>query len=290
MLKGKITKGVGGLYNVNTEQGLYMCKARGLFRKDGITPLIGDIVDISIVDEERGEGYIQDIYPRRNELVRPRVANVDCAIVVFAIKSPAVNYRLLDSLLIAIEAAGVDVLLCINKIDLDKRKKREELVTAYSKAGYPVLPISAAEGEGLEDVKMAVRGKTAVLAGPSGVGKSSLLNALCPALSLETGGLSRKTDRGRHTTRHTELIPIDEHNTCFVDSPGFTSISLDSIPAEDIRNYYPEFRRYQPSCYYGNCLHFSEHDCAVKEHVGAEIDEGRYERYIAILQEIISVS
>jgi len=276
-LNGRITKGVGGHYTVMTPQGEFVCQARGLFRKHEITPLVGDLVEISAVDLEKNTGYLHAIMPRKNELVRPRVANVDRVVVVCAVR-PVVNLPMLDAFLINCEMQGVDAVLCINKIDLDPAGAYGDVLKAYAMAGYDTFTVSAENGTGMDDLRTALSEKTSIFAGPSGVGKSSILNRLFPELSLAIGGLSEKIGRGKHTTRHTSLIRVDD-GTYVVDSPGFTSISIDKIPKRDLQEYYPEFREHLGNCYYTGCIHVTEHDCAVKEHVGKTIHPQRYEQY-----------
>ncbi|MCL2573340.1 MAG: ribosome small subunit-dependent GTPase A [Defluviitaleaceae bacterium] len=277
VLTGRIIKGVGGNYYVATEYGELVCQARGLFRKKGITPLVGDFVEISSIDYEKSTGYLQGILPRKTELKRPRVANINQVILVCAVV-PAINLDVIDGFLIVCENQGIDVILCINKIDLDKGKEYMKIAESFRMAKYRVICASAENGMGLDDLKDAMLGKTSILAGPSGVGKSSILNALYPQFSLEVGGLSEKVQRGKHTTRHTSLLEVAK-DTFVVDSPGFTSFSIDHIDKRQLQHHYREFKPYIGDCYYVKCIHVSEHDCAVKEHVGVDIDIDRYERY-----------
>lgn len=281
MITGRITKGVSGLYFVATSTGVYECIARGLFRQQKTTPLIGDYVDI-LTDEEKKTGYLHKIHERKNELIRPRVANVDLAIVVFAAINPEINLELLDSFLITAQMQKVDVVICINKIDIEQGKISEDVKRAYTLAGYTVVCVSALENVGIAELHDCMRNKVSILAGPSGVGKSSLVNAISPSQFLQTGALSLKIQRGKHTTRHAELINI-ERDTYIVDSPGFTSLDMSKIPKDELKNYYPDFVKYSCDCYYGDCIHVSEHDCAVKAQVGVNIDEGRYNRYVRLM-------
>ncbi len=283
-IKGIIIKGVGGLYSIKTQDGIFTCSARGLFRLKEITPLIGDRVDI-LADEGDGTGVISNIEPRKTELIRPRVANVTQAVIVFAVKKPLLNFELIDRFLIMSEQAGVKPLICINKSDLLKSDSGlKETLADYEKAGYRVLMVSAKSGDGLSELRPEFANHISVLAGPSGVGKSSLINALCPGKNLETGGLSAKIDRGKHTTRHAELMELEE-NSFIVDTPGFTSLNLE-IDEQDLALYYPEFRPVVGECFFNNCFHETEPDCAVKAQVGGAIGESRYERYINLLKEI----
>ena len=278
LLKGKIIKGVGGNYYVMTADGQFVCQARGLFRKEGITPLVGDFVEISVVDKNKLTGYLQRILPRLNQLARPKVANVDQVVLVCAI-SPPISMEILDWFLITCEKQGVPALLCVNKIDLSANDDYKDIVCAYEAAKYKVITSSVKSNIGLDELRQAMAGKTSIFAGPSGVGKSSLLNAMYPQYSLAVGELSEKIQRGKHTTRHTSLLQVDK-DTFVVDSPGFTSLSIDYIDKRDLQHYYPEFAPYLGECYYVDCIHVTEHDCAVKARVGLDIDAGRYERYV----------
>ena len=282
MLIGKITKGVGGHYEVYTHEGIYTCQARGLFRKQEITPLVGDMVDISIVDKVSQTGYLQTILPRKNELARPKIANIDQVIVVCSVR-PAINFHMLDAFLISCEVQEVEAVLCVNKIDLDKEMAHLEVLKMYSQARYKTLAVSAVTGEGLQELVATLDGKTSIFAGASGVGKSSILNMLYPHLDLATGGLSEKIGRGKHTTRHTQLVKVVE-GTYVVDSPGFTSLKIDHIEPRELQHYYPEFEDYKNECYYVKCIHHHEHDCAVKAQVGESIHPARYEQYVNFLQ------
>lgn len=276
-ITGRIVKGVGGNYHVSTKNGLYICQARGLFRKEGISPLVGDYVEIDIVDNEKKAGYLQKIMPRTNSLIRPKIANIDQVVLVSAVVPP-INLEVVDGFLVYCQEQGVDVVFCINKVDLDEAKDYRAIVQAYARARYKVLCVSAKGGHGLNELGIAMQGKTSIFAGPSGVGKSSLLNALYPQCSLDVGGLSDKIQRGKHTTRHTLLLAVAE-DTFVIDSPGFTSFSIAHIDKSRLAQCYPEFTPYLQGCYYIDCMHVHEHDCAIKEQVGKTIDPGRYERY-----------
>jgi len=278
MLTGRIVKGVGGNYYVMTEIGEFVCQARGLFRKKGISPIVGDFVEISVIDCAKATGYLQKIMPRKNELVRPKVANIDQVVLVCAVV-PQINLDVVDGFLMVCEKQGLDVILCINKVDLDVNKQYLDAGRAYEMAGYEVLYTSAEQSVGLENLRAAMDDKATILAGPSGVGKSSILNALFPQFTLEVGGLSEKIGRGKHTTRHTSLLEVG-NGTYVVDSPGFTSFSIAHIDKRQLQYCYREFKPYLDNCYYVDCIHVSEHDCAVKERVGIDIDIGRYERYV----------
>lgn len=278
-------KGIGGFYYVATEKGVFECRARGIFRKDKITPLVGDAVQISILDEKNKKGSLDGISKRRNELLRPRVANVDQAAIVFAAASPAMNIDLLDRFLLLAEEQGLSILICINKIDLDQTQQYLKTAAIYKKIGYPVICVSAIEGIGIDTLRSHLIGKITVFAGPSGVGKSSLINDVAPGFHLNTGAISAKIERGKHTTRHAELMEF-EKNSFIVDSPGFTSLFLDHIPKEELKYLFREFTPFENTCRFHGCSHTHEPDCKVQAAVGGEIDPLRYGRYVNIYQEL----
>ena len=279
MLDGLIIKGVGGKYSVLTKNGIYICDARGLFRLDEIAPLVGDNVSISIVDESKKIGYLMEIYTRKNELIRPKIANVQQVVITVAAQ-PAPNLAVLDSLLIYCEYIGVQTIICINKADLNSL---EALQASYKMALYDVFLVSAYSGLGLEDLRAVLEGKISVFAGPSGVGKSSIINALNSELQLETGKLSHKTQRGKHTTRSATLLQLNQ-NTFIADTPGFTSFNIDTIKKIELQNYYREFLPYLGQCKYTKCLHSKEQDCKIIEQLGKTIDYGRWERYAKFIE------
>lgn len=283
MATGTIVKGIGGFYYISTSDGVYECRARGRFRKDKITPLVGDFAEISILDEKNKKGSLDNIFERRNLLIRPRVSNVDQAVIVFAAKSPDMNVDLLDKFIILVEEQNLDVVICINKIDLDVEENYKSVQSIYENAGYKVVPISAEKSINMDLLQETLMDKISVFAGPSGVGKSSLLNTISPELKLNTGVLSTKIDRGKHTTRHAELMKIF-HNTFIVDSPGFTSLFLTHIKPEELKQYFREFEGY--TCRFNGCNHVNEPDCGVKEAVGKTIASVRYERYVTIFNEL----
>ena len=285
MLEGVILKGIGGFYYIDTEAGVYECRARGIFRKEGIRPTVGDAVRISVLDEENKKGSLNEILPRRNELIRPRVANVDQAVIVFAAKSPNMNLDLLDRFLLLAEEQELDIVIVINKIDKDKKERYLEAAEMYRKAGYPVICTSAEKGIAIDELRHALENKISVFAGPSGVGKSSLINAAFPGLELGTGEISEKIQRGKHTTRHAELIQITD-KSYIVDSPGFTSLFLTHIPSEKLQYHFREFEDFNHKCNYNGCIHINEPDCAVKAQVGEAIDQMRYDRYLTINNEL----
>lgn len=286
-MRGKIIKGVGGFYDVHVPQkGVYACRAKGIFRKENIKPLVGDEVSIQILDEKDREGSIQEILPRKNQLVRPAVSNVDQAVLLCSLASPSPNYMLLDRFLVTVGIAGIPACLCFNKKDLGKPEELAFLEETYGRCSCPVVFTSAQDREGIEELDQLLEGKTTVFAGPSGVGKSSLANLLQRDVYMETGTVSKKLGRGRHTTRHSQLIPIRE-NTYLVDTPGFTSLYLEGIGKEELKSYYPEFFRYEGQCRFQGCAHISEPGCAVQEALEqGKISPLRYRNYRGLFEEL----
>lgn len=284
---GKIMKGIAGFYYVYVEgHGVYECKAKGIFRKEGVKPLVGDNVELDVLDEAEKLGNIRQILPRKSALLRPAVANVDQALVLFAIVKPNPNFNLLDRFLINMERQQLPTVICFNKEDIASDREKEALRKSYETCGYRVLFISALENRGVEQVKTILEGKTTTLAGPSGVGKSSLINRLAPHIHMETGEISEKIERGRHTTRHSEIIPLGRE-TYIMDTPGFTSLEIPDITKEELGGYYPEFRTYEPFCKFRGCAHLSEPFCGVKEAVEAgKISTVRYENYKILYREL----
>lgn len=286
-MTGKIIKGIGGFYYVVCENGVtYECKAKGVFRNRKIKPLVGDNVEIEILDSEKNLGNIEDILPRFNWLNRPAVANVDQTVIIFAVSAPAPNFNLLDRFLINMEQHEVPTIICFNKIDLEGFRQSEDICRSYTKSGYEVLFISAESGYGINTLEAVIKGKTTVFAGPSGVGKSSTLNSLFPDANVQTGGLSEKIQRGKHTTRHSELMFVDD-DTYIMDTPGFSSLYTEGIEAEDLKLYFPEIAAYTGTCKFNMCNHISEPGCLVKEAVGdGRISKMRYDDYVMIYNEL----
>ena len=286
-MQGKIIRGVGGFYYVHTEKGtVYECRAKGVFRKEKIKPLVGDDVEISVIDEQHRSGNIEQILPRRNTLIRPAAANVDQALVVFAAASPRPNLNLLDRFLIYMGQQEIPVLIAFNKEDLVEEQEMSELEDIYRKCGSRVFPLSIVKERGLDSLKKQLEGKTTVVAGPSGVGKSSLTNVLQQKVRMEVGEVSRKIDRGRHTTRHTELIALGGE-TYFLDTPGFSSLYLQGVEYEELKLFFYEFQEYEPQCRFQGCMHIHEPDCAVKKAVeNGEIHRSRYENYVLLAEEL----
>ncbi|MDO4601770.1 MAG: ribosome small subunit-dependent GTPase A [Eubacteriales bacterium] len=286
-MRGKIIKGIAGFYYVYAEDGqVYECKAKGIFRKDNQKPLVGDNVEISILDEKEKEGSVTAILPRRNSLIRPAVANVDQAFVIFAMENPKPNYMLLDRFLIMMEQQGIPAVVCFNKKDLGTEEELDFLYRTYTQCGYRVILSSALNGEGISEIHEILRGKTTAVAGPSGVGKSSLTNSLQEEIRMETGEISKKLKRGKHTTRHSQVIPVGE-DTFLVDTPGFSSLYLTDMEEQELKNYFPEFREYEEECRFQGCRHIHEPGCAVREALEADkISRLRYEDYLALHQEL----
>lgn len=262
------------------------CRARGIFRQEGMKPLVGDDVEFSVTDEGDCEGSVDKILPRWNALIRPPVANVDQALIVFALKSPDPNPGLLDRFLILMKRAGVPTVILFNKTDLTSEEDIVRMKQIYSDCGSQVLVSSTLEGQGIEEIRAVLEGKTTVVAGPSGVGKSTLTNLLCPGAQMEVGEISKKLRRGRQTTRHVQLNVVGE-NTYFLDTPGFSSLYLTGVLPEELRTYYPEFAPYEHTCYYPDCMHLSEPDCSVKNAVAeGRISKERYESYTQLMAEV----
>lgn len=286
-MQGKIIKGIAGFYYVNVvESGVYECKAKGVFRKEKIKPLVGDSVRIEILDEENKTGNIVEIFPRKNELIRPAVANIDQALVVFAVTKPTPHFNLLDRFLVMMERKEIPVVLCFNKKDIATSSEIAELEAIYEKCGYPIVFTSALEQENIEEIRRLLLKKTTAIAGPSGVGKSSLINLLQNQVQMETGTISRKIERGKHTTRHSELIAVDA-DSYIMDTPGFSSLYVNDFEKEELKYYFREFASYEGQCRFQGCDHVHEPGCAVKE----ALEEGkihpiRYKNYLEMYTEL----
>ena len=289
MINGKIIKGIGGFYYVDTEKGLYECRARGIFRKDKITPLVGDRVSISVVDEESKKGVVEEIEERDTELVRPPIANVDKALIVFAIKNPSPNLSLLDRFIVLAEKENLEIVIVFTKVDLDTDGELlKELKSVYEISGYKVIPVSNKLKLNIDKIKEELKENTVVFAGPSGVGKSSLLNEIDENFELKTGEVSDKIKRGKHTTRHAELLKL-ECGGMVADTPGFSSLTLDDIEESELKEYFIEFDNYDECRFGSRCIHENEPSCSVKEAVeNRDISRKRYDSYIQLLNEIRS--
>ena len=286
-MQGKIIKGIGGFYYIHAEhQGIYECKAKGVFRNRKIKPLVGDNVEIDVIDEAEKKGNIRDILPRKNELIRPAVANIDQALVFFAAAQPEPNLGLLDRFLLQMEYRNIPTVIGFNKCDLTETDRIRELEEAYGRSGYPLIFVSVREEQGLENLKAMLAGKTTALAGPSGAGKSSLMNWLLPEAEMETGAVSEKINRGRHTTRHSELFHLGE-GTYLFDTPGFSSLYLADFTDETLKLYFREFSDFEDECRFTGCNHINEPDCGIKKALeDGKISRVRYEHYVQMYQEL----
>lgn len=286
-MQGKIVKGISGFYYVHVvESGIYECKAKGIFRQQKMKPLVGDDVEIDIISEEKKTGNVTAILPRKNALIRPAVANVDQALLIFAAASPNPNFNLLDRFLVMMGRQDVPVILCFNKCDLITEEQQQEIASIYEASGCKILFVSAKKELGLKKLQEILEGKTTTVAGPSGVGKSSLINLLAPEACMETGEISKKIERGRHTTRHAELIQL-KGDGYIMDTPGFSSLYLPEMEKEELQDCYPEFAAFEPYCRFQGCSHISEPDCGVKEALSeGKIHPVRYENYCQLYGEL----
>lgn len=286
-MQGKIIKGIAGFYYVHTlEHGVFQCKAKGIFRKEKQKPLVGDDVEIDVLSIAEMEGNIVSILPRKNQLIRPAVANIDQALVIFALTSPKPNFHLLDCFLVAMEQQQVETVVCFNKGDLATEEELNEVKRRYQKCGCRLIFASARMAQGREALHSVLWHKTTTVAGPSGVGKSSLINLLQSSVEMETGEISDKIGRGKHTTRHSQLIWMGE-DTYIVDTPGFSSLYVDGFPKEELKQYFPEFAFYADGCRFLGCSHISEPDCGVRR----ALEEGsihpvRYDNYRQLYEEL----
>lgn len=286
-MRGKIIKGIAGFYYVHDGHSkIYECKAKGIFRNRNIKPLVGDDVEFVVLDETACTGNIEEIVRRKNTLIRPAVSNVDQAVVVFAITDPVPNLNLLDRFLVMMERQEVPVILCFNKIDLSGESEVEKLRSIYRAAGYPMHFISTYEKEGLVTLRELLKGKTTVLAGPSGVGKSSIMNYLQPEAAMEIGVISRKIKRGKNTTRHSELFFVEE-GTYMMDTPGFSSMYTEELEPNELKQYFPEFEPHEEGCKFLGCVHVGERVCGVKTAVEQQlISKSRYDNYLLLYREL----
>ena len=289
-MQGKIVKGISGFYYVHVVgTGIYECKAKGVFRNRKVKPLVGDNVEIVVLDEEKRIGNVEEILPRKNELIRPAVSNIDMALVIFAAAKPDPNFNLLDRFLCMMEYQKVPVTICFNKCDLVSEEEKEKLQQIYAPAGYEILFTSVKTGENIDNLKALLADKTTTVAGPSGVGKSSLINELQTGVRMQTGAISDKIGRGKHTTRHSEIISIGQ-DTYIMDTPGFSSMDLPGFEKEDLWTCYLEFVPYEPECRFIGCSHIDEPDCGVKNALAdGKISQVRYDNYVMLYEEMKNI-
>lgn len=289
-MQGKIIKGIAGFYYVYViKVGVYECKAKGIFRNQKIKPLVGDNVVIDIIDEKEKKGNITQVLERQNELIRPAVANIDQALVIFAAADPNPNLNLLDRFLIMMLGQQVNTIICFNKRDIVSEKELGLLEETYVKCGYQVVFSSTYTEEGIATLRELLMNKTTVLAGPSGVGKSSIINLLQPEANMETGDISEKIRRGKHTTRHSELFYTGD-NTFVMDTPGFSSLYLNDMDKDELKDFFVEFREYEGNCRFNGCIHINEPDCAVKKALEeGKISSIRYSNYKELYEELKNI-
>ncbi len=279
--QGRIVRSISGFYDVALPEGILTCQGRGILRKEGLSPLTGDLVTVT---ETKGKGMVQKVLPRKNSFIRPAVANVDALVIFAANVNPITEPFLIDRVAAIAGNKGVETILCVNKTDLDEA---EDLVRIYRHAGFRVIPTSAQTGAGVEELRQALQGKLTAFTGNSGVGKSSILNALAPGIDLPTGEVSEKLGRGRHTTRHVELFTLDSE-TFVMDTPGFSSFDtdqMDIILKENLQYAFPDFAPYLGQCQFHDCSHRKEPGCAVRAAAEAgEIEPSRYDSYLRLYE------
>lgn len=282
-MQGRIVKGIGGFYFVSDGSRVVMGKARGNLKRNKELLYVGDIVDYEITAD--GEAIINGVARRDNSLIRPPVSNLNLLVVVFAASSPEPNFNVIDKMCIACEAKGIDIAICITKPDLVSSEELDEIRSRYDSA-YDVMTVNGMTGAGIDSLRERISGRNVALAGPSGVGKSTILNNIVGTQSAETGTVSDKTGRGRHTTRHVEIFELGD-GTNLYDTPGFTSLELPSMEPSELSNLIPEFRACRGQCRYADCVHMKEPGCAVKEAVNeGVIPEGRYDTYLNLMEEV----
>ncbi|MDO4778772.1 MAG: ribosome small subunit-dependent GTPase A [Tissierellia bacterium] len=285
--EGIIIKSQKELYYVQSDNIIYKSKARGLFRERNLKPLVGDRVVIQVLNDK--EAYIEEIFDRKSEIVRPPVANINQILLVQSLIKPKINFNIFDKYLVMLEHLNLPLIIVVNKSDLVSEELKNEFMEIYSKTGYKIIFTSSVDEEGIEELRKCLQGNISVLAGPSGVGKSSLLNKLSEDINVQTGSISNKTSRGKHTTRHSELFTLDE-DSFILDTPGFTSLNLDFIENPYlVEKFFPEFSKYVNECKFSNCQHINEPICGVKQALKEnKLSKSRYENYLSIRQEILS--
>ncbi len=286
MIEGRILKGIGGFYYVYTDEGIFQCRAKGLFRKRALKPLAGDRCTIELTHTDDVEGNVTEILERKNVLDRPPVANIDQALIVFSVHSPEPAWTLMDRFLVMMERNGIHPVICVNKDDLADTCDLSDIEDIYKSTGYSLIFTSVKNGSGLDKVREVLKGRVTSVAGPSGVGKSSLINALIGEEVMVTGDVSRRLKRGRQTTRHTELLFLGE-DTFIFDSPGFSAMDLPEMKESELADCFPEMRGYIGGCRYSDCSHTHEPDCTIKQAVDSgDIAGRRYDSYIDIYNEL----
>lgn len=285
MPEGIITKGIGGFYYVKTNDAVYECRAKGSFRNEDIVPMPGDKVKISLLEDEESKGFIEEIAERKNEMIRPMVSNIEQFCIVISCTNPEPDLLLVDKLLIACGIRGIEPVLILNKSDLVEKEKIEKIKEQYRNTGIRFIQTSALLKNTLPKVDEMLAGKITAFGGQSGVGKSTILNIIMGKEIMTTGVISRRTGRGKHTTRHAELFCI-ENNGYVLDTPGFSNYKLDDVPFERIWEYYPEMNLYGDQCKFTGCIHVKEPHCMIKEEIKeGKINKERYERYVALVVE-----
>ena len=282
-MKGLITKGIGGFYYVLTEEGTFQAKGRGIFKKKGLTLAVGDQVEIEVLPD--GDAVINSVEPRKNQFIRPPIANVDTFVVVFALKNPKPNFSIIDKFLIMAEQNNIEPVICVNKCDLAEEGEIDAIRAIYENV-YPVVFVSGSTGEGIEELKEQMKNRKVAFAGPSGVGKSTITNRIIPEANMETGDISTKTNRGKHTTRHVEIFRTGDGGMIF-DTPGFTSFDILDADEQSLMDFYPEIEKLKGECRFDNCFHLKEPGCKVREAVeNGQIHQIRYDSYVANMNEI----